>query len=82
MRRAARPTESPSTEHRWSSEHRVVVGARLRERLENVPVFDDFAVLKPEEVGGHCAWVLGRSLDQPVGNDDVAFADHTLDLDA
>jgi hypothetical protein len=82
MRRAARTTESPSTEHRWSSEHRVVVGARLWERLENVPVFDDLAVLKPEKVGGHCAGVLGRGLDQPVDNDDVALADHTLDLDA
>ena len=44
-------------------------------------MFDDLAVLKPEEVGGHCAGVLGRGLDQPVGNDDVAVADHTLDLD-
>jgi hypothetical protein len=49
------------------SEHRVVVSARLRERLENVPVFDDLAGLKPEEVGGHCAGVLGRGLDQAVG---------------
>ena len=71
-----------STEHHWSSEHRVVVGARLRERLKNVPVLDDLAVLKPEEVGGDCAGVLGRGLDQPVGDDDVALGDHTLDFDA
>jgi hypothetical protein len=81
MRRAARPTRG-GTRACWLSEHRVVVGASLRERLENVPVFDDLAVLKPEEVGGHCAWVLGRGLDQPVCNDDVSLADHTLDLDA
>jgi hypothetical protein len=71
-----------STPLKFEEPHWVVVGARLRERLENVPVFEDLAVLKPEEVGGHCAGVLGRGLDQPVGNDDVALADHTLDLDA
>src|SRR3954470_8348364 len=78
--RAARPRRAKHGAS-WSSEHRVVVGARLRERLENVPVFDDLAVLKPEEVGGHRAGVLGRGLDQAVGNDDVALADHMLDLD-
>src|SRR3954453_12233943 len=78
--RAARPRRAKHGAS-WSSEHRVVIGARLRERLENVPVFDDLAVLKPEEVGGHRAGILGRGLDQAVGNDDVALADHTLDLD-
>ena len=64
------------------SEHGVIVSAGLRERLHDVPVLDDLALLKPEEVGDNRAGILGGGFDQPVGDHDVALPHHPLDLDA
>src|SRR5215218_4727139 len=64
------------------SEHRVVVRRRLGDGLDHVPVLDDLApAVQAEDVGHRRAAVLRRGRDVAVGDDEVALADHALDVD-
>jgi hypothetical protein len=64
------------------SDHGVVVGGPLWERLLDTPVFDNLAVVEPEDIHRRHAAVLGCPVDQAVGHDQIALSYDTFDRNA
>src|SRR5438128_11174332 len=63
-------------------EHAVLVGGRLGDDLQDVPVLDDLAVVvEPEDVDCAVVVIPGPVLEA-MKYDDVAFADGSLELNA
>ena len=74
-------TEVTPSRLQSSSEHRVVVSSGLRNRLTDIPVLDNLAFFQAEKVNACHPPGLGRSCDQVVGRNKIAFGDNTLDVD-
>jgi len=66
-----------------SLEHRVRVGRRLRDRLDDVPVLEDLAAFQAEDVHHRLsAGIIGQAVPMTVKDNVVAVGKDTLDLAA
>ena len=67
---------------RQPSKQRVVVGGLFWGRLPRVPVFDDLAVFRTEDVYAGEAPVIGTAPNQIVGYDEIVLGQYALNHDA